>query len=92
MALFMVITLCLLVYAALEHRIRTTLAEQQASVPDQKGKATSRPTARWVFELFLDVHLLLITSESVEVLVMNLKDELRQLLELLAPLYTEAYR
>jgi transposase len=47
----MVMTACLLVCAALEYRIRTTLATYQASVPDQKGKPTQKPTARWVFEL-----------------------------------------
>lgn len=91
MALLMVMTLCLLVYAALEHRIRSTLAHNKATVPDQKGKLTNRPTARWVFELFLDVHLLFITSQDVQVLVMNLKDELKRLLELLGPPYAEAY-
>jgi transposase len=53
MALLMVMTVCLLVYAALEYRIRQSLAEHEASVPDQKGKPTRRPTARWVFELFM---------------------------------------
>jgi hypothetical protein len=91
MALLMVMTLCLLVYAALEQRIRSTLAKNEATVPDQKGKPTKRPTARWVFELFLDVHLLFITAEGVQVLVMNLKDELRRLLELLGHPYAEVY-
>ncbi|MDZ7706211.1 MAG: IS1634 family transposase [Trueperaceae bacterium] len=91
MALLMVMTLCLLVYAALEHRIRTTLANHNATLPNQKGKPTHRPTARWVFELFLDVHVLFITTDGVQVIVMNLKDELKQLLALLGPPYAEAY-
>jgi transposase len=91
MALLMVMTVCLLVYAALEHRIRTTLKARQASLPDQKGKATQHPTARWVFELFLDVHLLLIVQDSTQTLTMNLKDELKTLLELLGSTYREAY-
>jgi hypothetical protein len=60
----MVMTVCLLVYAALEHRIRRTLAEHDESVPDQKGKPTQRPTTRWVFELFMDVHLLTISTKT----------------------------
>jgi transposase len=91
MALLMVMTVCLLVYAALEHRIRTTLQAQQASLPDQKGKATQRPTTRWVFELFLDVHLLLIVQSTAQTLTMNLKDELKMLLKLLGPAYQQAY-
>ncbi|UCH26332.1 MAG: IS1634 family transposase [Trueperaceae bacterium] len=91
MALLMVMTLCLLVYAALEHRIRNTLAQNEAVVPNQKGKPTATPTARWVFEMFLDVHVLFIFQERVQVLVMNLKDELKLLLDLLGPPYSEVY-
>ena len=91
MALLMMMTVCLLVYAALEYRIRNTLAEHQQSVRDQKGKPTLRPTARWVFELFLDVHLLTITSTAVMVLVMNLDGDLRTLLESLGLRYLEQY-
>jgi transposase len=90
----MVMTVCLLVYAALEHRIRRTLAEHDESVPDQKGKPTQRPTTRWVFELFMDVHLLTIstkTAGSVNTLVSNLRKELRRLLELMGPTYLELY-
>ena len=49
MALLMVMTVCLLVYAALEYRIRTALKEHEATFPDQKGKRIQHPTARWVF-------------------------------------------
>jgi transposase len=49
MALLMVMTVCLLVYAALEHRIRRALHEQGATCPNQKGKRIQTPTARWVF-------------------------------------------
>ena len=91
MALLMVMTICLLVYAALEHRIRSTLSKHQATIPDQKGKPTSNPTARWVFELFLDVHLLQITNHSIHTLTLNLKAELRSLLKLLGDSYVMAY-
>ena len=49
MALLMVMTVCLLVYAALEYRIRKTLKDHDATFPDQKGKPIQNPTARWVF-------------------------------------------
>jgi transposase len=91
MALLMVMTVCLLVYAALEHRIRTTLQARQASLPDQKGKATQRPTARWVFELFLDVHLPHVVQNTTHTLTMNLKDKLKTLLKLLGSAYQQAY-
>ena len=92
MALLMVMTVCLMVYAALEYRIRQTLAEHEASVPDQKGKPTRRPTAKWVFELFMDVHLLTITTEkTIRTLVLNLREELKRLLKLMGPTYMELY-
>ena len=46
MALLMVMTIYLLVYAALEYRIRTALKEPEATLPDQKGKRIQNPTAR----------------------------------------------
>jgi transposase len=92
MALLMVMTVCLLVYAALEYRIRQTLTQHEASVPDQKGKPTRRPTAKWVFELFMDVHLLTITAEkTIRRLVLNLREELKRLLELMGAAYMELY-
>jgi transposase len=46
MALLMVMTVCWLVDAALESRIRTALKAHDATFPDQKGKPVQHPTAR----------------------------------------------
>jgi hypothetical protein len=51
--------LCLMVCAALEHRIRQGLAQQHQAFPDQKGK----PTARRVFQSFTDIHTLTLPIE-----------------------------
>jgi len=92
MALLMLMTVCLLVYAALEYRIQAVLKANRVSVPDQKRKPTSKPTARWVFQLFIDVHLLTITSNnSVQHVILNLKPQLQRLLSLLGPPYIELY-
>jgi transposase len=91
MALLMMMTVCLLVYAALEYRIRQALSEHDLRVNDQKGKPTQRPSARWVFESFLDVHLLTISAAEVQVLVMNLDQDLRSLLAVLGWRYQEQY-
>jgi transposase len=58
MALLMVMTLCLLVYSALQWRVRQGLKENGQSYPDQKGHPTQRPTARWVFQSFDGIHVL----------------------------------
>ena len=63
MALLMIMTVCLLVYAALEHRIRTALKAHGATFPDQKGKPTQMPTARWVFHCFVGIHVLFLPQQ-----------------------------
>ena len=73
MALLMVMTVCLLVYAALEYRIRTVLKEHEATFPDQKGKRIQHPTARWVFHYFVGIHVLFIPGQGL--MILNLTDK-----------------
>jgi transposase len=89
MALLMVMTVCLLVYAALEYRIRKALTEHEATFPDQKGKPTQNPTARWVFQYFVGIHLLRIPGEGA--MILNLNDEHRKLLRFLGKSYMWLY-
>jgi len=60
MSLGMAMALALLVYALGEWELRRKLLENQASLPDQKGKPTQRPTLRWVFQLFMWVRLVVL--------------------------------
>jgi transposase len=83
MALLMVMTVCLLVYAALEYRIRPALKEHGATFPDQKGTRIQNPTARWVFHYFVGIHLLLLPDLMQWPLVLNLTAEHQHLLQLL---------
>ncbi|MEI6065335.1 MAG: IS1634 family transposase [Pseudanabaena sp. ELA748] len=89
MALMMIMTLCLLVYAALEHRIRDALKTNHHVFPDQKGKAITNPTTRWVFQFFGGIHLLAINQ--VQTLVLNLNAHHLSLLKLLGKQYEEIY-
>lgn len=89
MALMMVMTLCLLVYSALEYRLRQALTTHRQTFPDQKGKPTSQPTARWVFQCFLGIHLLIL--HETEELMLNLKDYHQHLVALLGPPYEAVY-
>lgn len=88
MALLMVMTLCLLVYAALEHRIREGLEAQERSFPDQKGKPTRRATARWVFQSFVGIHVLLVAAQQI---VLNLSDRHEVILDVLGQSYRQLY-
>lgn len=89
MALLMVMTVCLLVYAALEYRFRNALAERQATFPDQRGHPVANPTMRWVFQCFVGIHLLLIAGQAP--LVLNCKDHHRQVVQLLGSPYERLY-
>ena len=73
MAFLMVMTVCLLVYAALEYRIRQALQSQHETFPDQKGRPIQQPTARWVFHVFVGIHVLLGVGEHP--VVLNLNDQ-----------------
>src|SRR5207245_6216127 len=85
MALLMVMTVCLLVYAALEYRIRTVLKEQEATFPDQKGKRIQHPTARWVFHYVGGIHVLYIPGQGL--IMLNQTNELTHLLLLMVTRY-----
>jgi hypothetical protein len=90
MALLMVMTVCLLVYAALEYRIRQTLQTHNATFPNQKGQRVQHPTARWVFHYFVGIHLLCLPGQWP--LGLNLTEEHQHLLHLLGKPYEKLYR
>lgn len=89
MALMMVMTLSLAVYAALEHRIRKTLKVNNEVFPNQKGQLVSNPTARWVFQFFSGIHVLVIGV--AQELVLNLNKHQAALLKLLGKRYEALY-
>jgi transposase len=90
MALLMVMTICLLVYAALEYRIRTALQDKGTTFPDQKGQRIQTPTARWVFHYFVGIHVLFLPDQGP--IVINLTDEHLHLLQCLGGRYAWFYR
>jgi transposase len=89
MALMMVMTLCLVVYAALEFRIRAALRESGGAFPNQKGKLIKNPTVRWVFQFFSGIHVLIV--DGVREFVSNLNDFHVFLLDLLGVDYRRLY-
>jgi transposase len=89
MGLLMVMTVCLLVYAALEYRLRSALAASAETVPNQKGKPTATPTIRWVFTLFNGIHVLYLAGASPQVL--NLTSAQQTVLRVLGSAYEKIY-
>jgi transposase len=89
MALLMVMTVCLFVYAALDYRLRQALKDHEATFPDQKGKRIHNPTARWVFQYFVGIHLLCQAGQWP--IVLNLTEAHQHLLRLLGQPYMRFY-
>ena len=88
-ALLMVMTTCLMIYAALEHEIRKQLKEQNRYFPDMKKKPYQRPTARWVFQCFQGVTVL--TIEDKTQIVVNLKERQQTIIDCLGDIYGQIY-
>lgn len=70
-ALLMIMTCCLMIYAALEHLIRRELSAKNMFFPDMKKKPTQKPTAKWVFWCFIGIHELSIGQEVRGVININ---------------------
>ena len=88
-ALLMVMTSCLMVYAALEHKIRKELKEKSAYFPDLKYKPCQNPTARWVFFCFQGIHVLTIENEQQRVL--NIEERNKTIIDCMGIIYQEIY-
>ena len=65
----MVMTCCLMVYAALEHLIRKKLKNTRSFFPNMKNKPSQNPTARWVFYSFQGIHELSVNAGVLQVLI-----------------------
>ena len=88
-ALLMVMTLCLLVYASIEHKVREKLCDNEETFLDQKKRPTQNPTARWVFFCFLGLHVIYVDGKKRE--VTNLKSRHHIILRCLGPPYQRMY-
>jgi transposase len=82
-------TLCLLVYGALEYRVRQTLQQHQQTFPTQLRTTSAKPSARWVFQFFAGIHVLLI--DSFREVILNCNEYHHQLLNLLGERYVRLY-
>ncbi|MEY3404433.1 MAG: hypothetical protein RLZZ86_4055 [Cyanobacteriota bacterium] len=56
-SLGMIMGLCLLVYTLAQRQIRNALFNSKSTIKNQLGKATDRPTLRWIFQCFQCIHL-----------------------------------
>lgn len=92
MALLMVMGLSLLIYALAEHPLLPQLAERGETLPDQIGKPTQSPTARWVFQMLEGIDVFSIEHAATrQRLIFNLTDRRRQILNLFSPHVRKIY-
>lgn len=90
-AMLMMMTLCLMVYAALEYKIRKELKEQNKTFPNQLGKPVQNPTARWIFENFHEIQIVIIDALKQHIIA-NLLERNYFILDLLGTNYWRYYR
>jgi len=62
MALAMIMTLALMVYSLGQLQLRQALEITNSTLPNQKGKPTTRPTLRWILQCFHSVHLVFVNG------------------------------
>ncbi|WP_252178757.1 IS1634 family transposase [Endozoicomonas sp. 4G] len=88
-ALLMIMTLCLMVYAAIQHRIRYELKKQSRTFPDMKKKPGQNPTGRWVFSCFEGIHVWVI--DGTEKHVVGITESQSTIIFILGSTYQSIY-
>jgi transposase len=82
MVLTMIMALSLMVYCLGQRQLRLALAHSQATLEDQKGKPTSKPTLRWLFQCFLSIHLVWLDGSKT---LIQLSPRQRRILHFFTP-------
>jgi hypothetical protein len=89
MALLLVMTGCVVVYAAVAYRLRQALNDQAATCPDQRGQRMQHPTARGVCQYVVGMHWLCQAGQWP--MVLHLTAEPQHVLRLLGQPYMRLY-
>jgi transposase len=88
-AILMVMTLCLLVYSALEYTTRKLLKKNDLTFPNQQGKLVQNPTMKWIFEYFEGIHILY--TPDNQTITLNMNEHQKILLKLLGRNFQSFY-
>lgn len=88
-ALLMVMTCSLMIYAALEHRIRKELKSHNKYFTDMKNKPTQKPTARWVFLKFSGINELYVNDDIP--IIVGITSQQQMVLKILGHIYVKIY-
>ena len=75
-----------------ERKLRNLLKEHSQTIRNQIGKPTQKPTLRWIFELFEDIHMIKIEEGcQSRYEVKNLRPEGEKALRILGQNYMKPY-
>lgn len=87
-ALMFVMCLCLMVYSAIEYRIRKELKNNGLYYTSQLKKAVQNPTAKWVFYNFYGIEVLYLEDKMH---ILNNKTEHKKIVKILGDNYIKYY-
>lgn len=87
-ALMFIMSLCLMVYSALEYRIRKGLKDNDLTYENQSKKEIKNPTAKWIFQNFVGIHVIYFDDK---IRVLNKERRHRKILRLLGEEYKDIY-
>ena len=88
----MLMCLCLIVYAIPQRQLRKRLVETDKTIPNQINQEKQNPTLRWIFQIFEGVEILYKNlNNQTEMLVLNLDNLRKKILELLGFQYQKIY-
>jgi transposase len=94
-ALMMVMTLCLLVYNVAQYKLRSALAQQDMTLPNQLGKEVKNPTMRWIFQIMEGIGIVRFYEGAVKRLtkevITNLTGLRKKVIALLGAMASEMY-
>lgn len=92
-ALVTIMTLALLVYSVAQRRLRQTMAQQQATLPNQIRKPTQNPTLRWIFQCLGGIHRVVMSSVDgqTQVLYEGICSLKRRIIQLFGPVVSQIY-
>lgn len=80
-ALMMIMTLCLMVYSFAQYFLREQLVANEDTLPLASGKMSNNPSMKWIYRMFLGIHVLKIKIDNkIQQIVLNLDDTLRKII------------
>ena len=85
-ALLWIMSLALLVYTAMEYRIRKVMKEQSLSIPSiVRGRVETQPTMMRMLQYVSNQHVSLVVTSNGSMYICNLSQELKMILIALGP-------